>query len=667
MHNTVRTYRPDIDGLRALAVTSVVFFHGQVPFFDGGFVGVDIFFVISGYLICGHIFTESLAGTFTYGSFYARRARRILPALLFVTCTVFVASLLLLSPRELVRFSQSAISGLFGASNVYYYATSNYFAPSSEQLPMLMTWSLGIEEQFYLFFPLILLPLVKYVRSHVFHAIAALSVLSFLSALVLIHFDPAATFYLLPSRAWELGVGGLLAIAQVEGRPFLKVLERHSHLAAALAATLLFVPIFLIDETMPFPGWIALAPVLGATLAIATPSSWLSRLLSVRPVVFVGLASYSWYLWHWPMLSLARISAVKGIDNSAAYTIVALSLILAVATLYGIERPFRSSSGRDVSKLWRYGIALGLAASVFGIAIVGRGFPNRFPSQVARTESAATRSEPCLLPYGATALPSAATCMPKATSGTIVALVGDSHAAALAPGLRQLGAKKGIEVYVMTKSSCPPLIDATRYMPNHPRHAEECARFNHGLMQFLSDRPEISTVVLAGNWSAPFLEEERGSRYIKPGVDPAVVTPQESEKIFRSALQSTVGYLEAKGRKIILVQDVPVFPIDPIRWLLRNNTPYRRLLGDLVSRETGIIYDSVPIGEIDNLGDTGRVTLKQYALKNPSASLELVDGAAPFCGGNRCRFADQFGLPYFIDSQHLSGIGSNVVAKSIFR
>ncbi len=308
---TSRSYRPDIDGLRALAILSVVLYHAGIRWLPGGFTGVDIFFVISGYLIGGHIFSEVRAGNFSYLRFYQRRARRILPAFYVVLLFTIAAALLLLSPLEARQFGRSAFAATLSVSNILFWHGAKYFDTKSEFIPLLMTWSLGIEEQFYAIVPVLMVLLARLRRGFILPAVLAVCVVSLLLAQHQLASQSEAAFqaafYLLPARAWELGVGLALAIA--EQRPNRKVLPRFvCQTIGPIGLLLMLGPVFLLNAHSPFPGAAALPSVLGTATLIAVPASFVNRhLLSLPPLTFVGRVSYSWYLWHWPLLAFAHI------------------------------------------------------------------------------------------------------------------------------------------------------------------------------------------------------------------------------------------------------------------------------------------------------------------------------------------------------------------------
>ena len=357
-------YRPDVDGLRAIAILAVVLYHVHVPGFGGGFVGVDIFFVISGFLIGGIVFREVDAGRYSFATFYARRAKRILPALLGMTFVVSLLAIALFDSDQLRAFARSDATALLGSSNVHYWAQAHYFDLDWQLEPLVMTWSLGVEEQFYLFLPPLMLLLHRISPRAIAPVVALLSVLSLALSVQLVKSQPSAAFYLLPGRAWELGVGVLVALWQERRRaPPGRRLADPISLGALLA---IVAAIALFDDDTRFPGLAALLPVVGTAVLIVTAPSWLNRsILATRPMRFIGLVSYSWYLWHWPPIALATIYLGHLPSPPLLALIAVASLGAAILSWRFVETPFRRPSQLPNPRLLaRYALALSLGLCV---------------------------------------------------------------------------------------------------------------------------------------------------------------------------------------------------------------------------------------------------------------------------------------------------------------
>jgi peptidoglycan/LPS O-acetylase OafA/YrhL len=368
-------YRREIDGLRAIAVIPVILFHAGFQTFGGGFIGVDVFFVISGYLITSIILAERAAGTFSLAKFWERRARRILPALYAVILFCIPTAWLLMLPDDLENFGQSMVATTLFSNNVLLWLTSGYFGLANEFKPLLHTWSLGVEEQFYLLFPLILLlswrlgprwP-VSVATTLLFASLAAAQWAP----------DPIAKFFLLPTRAWELLIGVLLALS---GWQDFNLPVRQA--GSCLGLLLLVYAALAFDQTTPFPGIHALVPVSGTALIIlfAMPDTWVGKLLASKILVGIGLISYSLYLWHQPLLSFLRISSL---DEPSVYQItlaIAATFLLAMISWRFVERPFRNKQAISTGNVIAISVGLGLCISVTGWQIHAKsGFVEQWP------------------------------------------------------------------------------------------------------------------------------------------------------------------------------------------------------------------------------------------------------------------------------------------------
>lgn len=377
---TKLSYRPDIDGLRAVAVMGVLLYHYGATWLPGGFTGVDVFFVISGYLITSILRREIEAGEFSILGFYDRRIRRIVPALLVVLATTLAAGWFILMPGDYADLGASAAWAAAGLGNLYFYGNTGYFDQSSEMQPLLHTWSLGVEEQFYVVWPIALLIGLWVIKDRrVLTSLLTLGVvLAFAYAVRRIEYDPKGAFYLPHPRAWELAIGALLAFLPALASRWL------SEAMGALGAALIAWSLFRISAAEAFPGINAAYACVGAALIIwPKAANLVGRGLSFRPVVWIGLISYSLYLWHWPVLVLFRHYANGEVPTAgAAIALGVLSVCLASLSWHFVERPFRKPFGAP----WR-SVAVGVA----GIAIVALagnlitrsdGVPQRVPSTV---------------------------------------------------------------------------------------------------------------------------------------------------------------------------------------------------------------------------------------------------------------------------------------------
>lgn len=359
-------YRREIDGLRAVAVISVVLFHAGIETFAGGFVGVDVFFVISGYLITFIIIGEKAAGHFSFLRFYERRARRILPALFLVIVVTIPVAWLLLLPDPMKNFAESVAFVSFFSSNILFWRESGYFDTATELKPLLHTWSLAVEEQYYLIFPLLLLALLRKGKRWAGIVLASLCIASFIAAQIGSMKDPTKAFYLLPTRGWEMLIGALLALhvfnRKIAWAQSETATQYVNEAAGLLGLGLIALAIFTFDQTTPFPGIYALLPTIGAGLIIlcATPETLTGRALGRRLPVGIGLISYSFYLWHQPLFALARYGN-PDIKSHELLLLAGLAGCLAYLSWRYLERPFRNAtsvSGKQVLAFSLIGSAL---------------------------------------------------------------------------------------------------------------------------------------------------------------------------------------------------------------------------------------------------------------------------------------------------------------------
>ncbi|MGP8258848.1 MAG: acyltransferase family protein [Acidobacteriaceae bacterium] len=660
-------YRTDIDGLRAIAVLSVVLFHAGVAAMPGGFVGVDIFFVISGYLIGAHIYRDVSRGRFSLASFYRLRAKRILPALFCLLLFCYLVSVILLTPVELKLFDEYAVTSVFSVSNIFAWWKADYFAVGTEQNPLLMTWSLGVEEHFYLFFPLLLLlfarmgrPQGERLRRRLFRAMLAVAVLSFSLSLAGTRTYPTAAFYLLPTRAWELAVGVLMAIheATANGRGAVHNLyggTRWCDLRSMIGVAAIAFAVVSYGTTTYFPGAAALAPVLGAALILSSPGSWLNRrLLSSRPFRWVGLVSYSWYLWHWPLLSFARICADHPISTGKALGVVLLALVFAWLSYRFVEQPFRHSTTPTATLLRRYAVA-GVLVALPGVVMIGmQGLPQRFPALAAQDVMLDSLSHPCVLDV----IPaSSQECLPVADGRPAVALVGDSHAEALSSQLNELAGASGMRLLRLIHTSCPPLlgvaastIDATAY--------RSCLQFNQAAQRLILDDPTVHLVVLAGLWAGPMEFFPKGNGYLSAGQQ-APISQQQSDANFEEGLDAMIAPLRRAGKRVILLQDYESLRFDPVRRVSAYMIPARGWIARLFTGESRVpglaTSDEMYVQE----NASAASILSQVAVREDA---DIFDTRSQLCSGTACTFYRQNTLLYH-DTNHLTPSGAQLALR----
>lgn len=520
-------YRPDVDGLRAIAILTVVGYHAGLPVMRGGFVGVDVFFVISGYLITRMLLNEVEAtGRIRLGVFVARRIRRLLPAFLLVVLATLALGAWTMFPQELPRFGKSAMSAALISSNFHFQKfTGGYFDPSTDLMPMLHTWTLGLEEQYYLVWPMLFLLAALLSRqlgrrpgAWIGYLLCFIFVASFAFNVLLIENHKSAVFYLMPFRAWEFALGGGLNWF----RPRLTGLGRGAGdglFAGGIAAVMGGAA--LLDENLPYPGWWAVIPTFGAAAIIAggcVPAArWPKGFLGSKPMVAIGLLSYSWYLWHWPLLSLARSHSLGMRDMDRDSAIVLASLVLAWATYRMVEvpirfrRPWAFASNRGT-------LALGIAmvAIVLGVAGIVVEYGKRRQTELFRLtgQSAdgglAIRLEKCRRDRDLVALEPIDDCsLGRVGAPIALAAWGDSHADHWGPLLSEEADYAQVRILTRIQPTCPPLLGAVPYKGDHG--LLECGKYNDLVMEELrrlSQAGWLKGVILAARWNEYLARQE---------------------------------------------------------------------------------------------------------------------------------------------------------------
>lgn len=542
--------RRDIDGLRALAVIPVVLFHFGFNTFSGGFVGVDVFFVISGFLITSILFREISAQRFSFVDFWARRARRIIPALSVVLLATLALGWLLLTAKDFSELGRTVRYQSLFISNILFMREDGYFQPASDLKPLLHTWSLAVEEQYYIFFPLLMVVLMRYLRQWRWMLFAILLV-SFGLNIAYIDSRPDFTFFSLPTRAWELLCGAMLAVTPAPKkaiRPWVYQLVGLAGLAAVLLA------VFTFDKTTVFPGWAALLPVLGTTALIwsgAQGSTWVGRALSLRPMVCVGLLSYSLYLWHWPVYVYANAISIDGIQAFEAVGWMLLALGLAWLSLRFVELPFREKrllAGRKP-------VLVGGLVAVVSLAVIGSvvrsadGFPQRLTGKAleyAQAREWRAGQMKCMLVTKDKKLDKACLVGGNQEVPATQLFWGDSHAAALLPAIEKGARQEGRPVWLYSMSACPPILS------DDPR--QRCKDFNEQTMERVRSL-QIKDVVLASNWSLYVYGREDGDKKVLLNQHDDTA---QAEARMAAALKARVVAIRETGAQVWLFKEVPL-------------------------------------------------------------------------------------------------------------
>jgi peptidoglycan/LPS O-acetylase OafA/YrhL len=638
----------------------VVAYHAFPQLVPGGFAGVDVFFVISGYLLSGIIQRELEDGSFSLSRFYLRRARRILPVFIVVATTTLLLGCLLLTPMELRSLGKHAVAAGLSVANVVLWLEAGYFANASEFKPLLHTWSLAVEEQFYLLWPLVLMALLKLPRWRL-PVLGVLASLSLFVACLGVSRWPESTFFLLHTRAWELMLGALVALKGPiveQGRPFRGVLS------ICGAAAILYA-FFGLNSESAYPGANALLPCGGAVALIACgPKSFVSAHggLSAALMVFVGRISYSLYLWHWPLLALARISlSTAELEPGLAAALVVAAFGLAVASWRYIETPFRRQSidaPTALPGLAGYGGALLGLLLMAGTVYASGGFPSRVDAVVKAAEAAEQDRNPrrgdCairLASYldGREYIRAPRCIADTSNSKGMFVVWGDSHADAIAPGLRRVAASEGWSSFEATASACPPL-PGVSVVRQSGEEAAGCPEFNSRVLEHLLDSPDVRQVALVARWaiyseaSRPAGEGRRAIPFLRIGAD-GELGRELSRQILKESLEKTIKALRAAGKAVVLVGSVPEVGLDVPGCLAHSGMAMR-------FRE-------------DCSADARTVRVRQKfsaeLVFSQSKHVCLLQPLEVFCGNERC-VAEIANAPLYVDSNHLSATGADFLA-----
>jgi peptidoglycan/LPS O-acetylase OafA/YrhL len=496
----------DIDGLRAVAVLPVLFYHAHVPFFSGGYVGVDVFFVISGYLITAILYREMAGDRFSIFTFYERRVRRIIPALVATMAVVLTVSWFLFLPKDLADTGQSITATSTFVSNLLFYLKTTYFGTAAEDKPLLHTWSLAVEEQFYIFFPMYLFLVMRFARRHVTPILALTAVGSLALSTWSVYGHQTEAFYFPVTRAWELLLGSLLAVSLQTD--LLK--ETSSGTMEAIGIALVIGSILLLNRDTRFPGLTAFPVCFGTVLLLYAGtggrSGFVGKILENRFFVFTGLISYSLYLWHWPALAFSTYYLIRPPNGFELAALLVAVYILSIVSWHLVEMPIRKGRIlRSRGALFTAAFsALGTLAVAGAVLMLMKGFPSRLPPDVVEL----SRERFVEHYLGCPPAPGTAyggTC--KVGRGPVRFVVwGDSHADAFRPAFAEAAAKSGSGGLVITANGCAPLLGLVRDW--HVRQQNNCIAYNRETVRLIR-HSGAKAVFLTANW----LEYQKPAEY----------------------------------------------------------------------------------------------------------------------------------------------------------
>lgn len=547
---THQQYRPDIDGLRAISVIAVMIFHFFPSFLPGGFTAVDLFFVISGFVVTKSILTDLQSGEFSIRGFYARRIRRIVPATLPIYITCFIFGGVFTLTEDFSEVGERALYSIGMIKNFYLMTKSEYFAQSSELNPFTHFWSLSVEEQFYLVWPLLILSSWRWLKNRFWMILTGIFILSLILNLAMIHDEPRITFYLLPTRMWQLVAGSLLCISGDR----LRFSNRHQNLISGLTLVIMTLTFAFMESDQYYPGYRALFPVLGAVLFISTPDAFLNRFLSGKWFVTIGLMSYSIYLWHWPLLSFFNTLFPSQMTYFDLSLLFIATILIGWLSYHLVEVPARKLPQERAARYFLTSTVIVSILAAFIAASDGKlilhpeleksatdleDFDGEVPFMADFCKNSDIKY--CILSD------------PK--KPPTVALIGDSHASHWLPGLKDFYDARNENLVMLVQEQTPPLIDV---IANDKKKFSDMTK----VFQMVNESPTIHTVVLSAFWAvyASELPIKVGKEFMKRRIKDPTMKESSQEKLFASLLIKTFWSLKQAGKKVIFLQDVPTTP-----------------------------------------------------------------------------------------------------------
>ena len=631
-------YRPEIDGLRAAAIIPVVLYHAGVGIFPGGFIGVDVFFVISGYLITSIIHTRLVNKNFSIRDFYVARIRRIFPALFSVIVTAILFCSILLLPQDFKDFGQSLSATSLFFANIFFWFKTGYFDHAAETKPLLHTWSLGIEEQFYIFWPLFLWFVETRIRSFMPIIILTAFIFSFVASEIAVQWAPSSAFYLTPFRAWELMAGAVVALGILKRPRSYKVCEflGLTGLAAIVAG------IFFYDSTTPFPGIAAAPPAFGSMLIILSTEdrrTLTRRLLSSNFMVGVGAISYSLYLWHWPILSLFNYWQLHRANGWETVMLVSAIWIVSAFSFHIIEQPARRARAVNPQAVLSFGVIAVLIGVAFGgVTHVARGFPGRLPSDVVAISNAMEDINRLRLSCdrkSPTAIAADDLCRIGISGRTPDwILIGDSIGDAFVPGFDEAGHLAGRRGWALTWSGCLPLWRVEQI-------ERSCSVFMNAVVDFLNRHPEVHDVVLVGRWTSGWAAERFGA-FAQNGLfltdsishDSSVA---ENRAVMERAFEAL--FTTFPDRRFLVVIGIPEQKV-----IAPRDAAIRRLRG---------LPENLGVSRTEFESRQSGVRNLLVRLAHSRSGLEVIDFASQLCTNETCPL-EKDGLFRYVDDNHPS-------------
>lgn len=653
------SYRPEIDGLRAIAVLPVVLYHFGVPGLGGGFVGVDIFFVISGFLIGGILWAElEQTGRIRLGRFFMRRVRRLAPAYLAVALATLVGAWFILLPFDFREFGQELVAATVYLANVHFWNEAGYFDSASEKKLLLHTWSLAVEEQFYLVLPSLMLVLARF-RAALPGILVGLGAVSLIACLWMMTVSQPAAFYLFPFRAWELLAGVCLAIAGQRTGFGWRVHPGLSWAGLALIAA----AVFGLSAGDHFPGLYAAVPVAGAVLIIANgrDDNPVNRMLCTGPFLFFGLISYSLYLWHWPMVTLLKYwRGDAGVGPGLTVLLFAVTVLVSWLSLKLIETPVRRGALPGGRLLGAYAASAGAVLAVALAFAFSDGWPGRFPPE-SRPYIAATRDfnqdwSRCRVPQSGPW--EGIRICPIGPEGDPRVLVwGDSHGRAFKEGLDTLAHERETPGLLIWRGGCPPLIGVLKdESVSTPAEEAACAADSDRVQRGLAETPSIDTVLMIGRWAYYATGTGIGrdaQNHIALAPAPGSDLPA-GPGLFAAAVDRTLTTLGQDGRRVFILRQVPEMAEFSAGTAARNLA-----YGQMGPEEVQATMGQMPRAQLE-----ARFAGADAALQ--AAGARLIDLWPALCSAETCA-AYLDGMPVYFDNNHVTNSGARALRERFAR
>ncbi|WP_145491216.1 acyltransferase family protein [Yersinia rohdei] len=662
MSSDITKYRAELDGLRAVAVISVLLYHVKFSLFGyevfkGGFLGVDIFFVLSGYLITTIIFTQMNAGVFSLKDFFIRRIKRILPAMVAVLLVSSVFAFYFLLPDSLIIYVKTLLASLFFVSNLYFFGEDTYVSDSSEYKPLLHTWSLSVEWQFYLIFPFLCLWLFKRFKNKKLTIIFSLFLLSLVLSNILAYRQPNFAFYMLPSRMWELMAGSIVAIIILENK--LNIGKIYYKVFPVVGLILITLSILFINDGILHPSVITLIPVLGTCLIIlfSRDKNLASNFLSLKPMIFIGAISYSIYLWHQPLFVFYRIK-IGEISMSTSILLILLSIVISVLSFYLIEKPFRT---KQLSR-WKLIVisASPIILIMFSVFILVKNSSSD-QTETFMSPLAKKMYEDFKVPEfrrlkgnseGKNYLSGEKTidCTNRSPLEACKfgdeswVVLGDSYAASFEYALQNELAEKGHGIISLTYEQCSFVSEKLWFGT-----APECPEINRQRWQVINNFTDKKTFLIAANYA-----QFKDVKVVQEGEKKSNGMPVVGEELVWESLAENINKLLSLGHRVVVIYPIPSISTDVKIEYFRLLNMTNSHINKVYDKRTKGYYAALSLGE----------TLDNSLTSNPN--LIIIKPVDSLCSDNRCLIINKDGGLYN-NGNHLSNAGARLVLGDVFQ